>query len=171
MLINHRVGSNDPGEWTKLKQRLLKTYFQLLSLFVNGHMSPMVRVRMVFRKEYFMPGQDQADWRKAFGTKDGVNTDTNDEAIAVYRYVGNRWETGHYERQEGERKVVTQRQYAYQDYTGSAKEAVVYLRLAHAFTAYSYAGGDKDNKSDYSFECFVAFVSDVEANTLVNFAN
>lgn len=80
---------HSPGKcWPSLFVSLRLWFLYLWLKYVRGKKS--VYVWFYFTRESKHSETDRkivGDWRKAFGSKNGVKTETNDEFIAVYRYL------------------------------------------------------------------------------------
>ena len=104
ILIKHRKGSNWPQKWVVAYCCLAFYFFKLRKGISSGFRKwdPDIEVSTGVNRwssNYTMPGKEQYDWRKVFGSRSGLNTPTNLEEIAVYRCLGfGEFEAGRYVR-------------------------------------------------------------------------
>jgi hypothetical protein len=127
---------------------LSATLYVFKQLFYASHV--IVSLEFSDAELYDQGNANQADWRKAAGSKSGWVTETNDELIVVYRYWKGNIETAVYSRKPNEGWTVSDLRTVAFTPGDTVRQSYV-IPNAFDWPVTPYAGGDEINKSNYSF--------------------
>lgn len=135
-------------------------FFWLYDRFIYLITKNKTSVTCEYDKDFIYKAIDQDDWRKIYGSKSGVNTETNNEEIVVNRCI---FKNG--------KAYVEQGRYIRRKKLGFHLENIVRkeipekgsvnittdIKVKHLLPAFSYAGGDKMNTSNYKYKIKMNF--------------
>ena len=147
MIVKHRKGSFR-SQW----HATARLWAKFIWLRLMGNKVAIVELVFGMDSTYNQNSINQMDWLKAFGCKSGINTPTNSEHIAAYRYLPkkNTFQVCLYKREPNKGFTVVDLKSA--ELKGIRVSFQIKVPLTECLPVGAWAGGDQAPEEDFQYQ-------------------